>query len=113
MVDEFAHGGGSQTRGGIASLDDLVKMKNLRKVKLAFQYIHDLAPLAELPGLEEIDLRNNPVESVAPLAGMASLNTLILFDSNVSDLTALSACPNLTLLDVAVRPSLRRPPFRA
>jgi len=104
LVDEFAHGGGSQTRGGIASLDDLVKMKNLRKVKLAFQYIHDLAPLAELPGLEEIDLRNNPVESVAPLAGMASLNTLILFDSNVSDLTALSACPNLTLLDVGGTP---------
>jgi hypothetical protein len=104
LVDEFARGGGSQTRGGITTLDDLAKMKNLRKVKLAFQDIHDLAPLAGLPGLQELDLRNNPVESVAPLAGMSSLNTLILFDSNVSDLTALSACPNLMLLDVGGTP---------
>ena len=104
LVNEFANSGGTQTRGGIASLKDLAKMKNLRKVKVAFEDIHDLTPLAGLPYLEEIDLRNNPVESVAPLAGMASLNALILFDSNVADLRALGACPNLTLLDVGGTP---------
>ncbi len=104
LVDDFAHSGGTQAHGSIDSLTDLRKMKNLRKVKLAFEDIHDLTPLAGLPYLEEIDLRNNPVESVAPLAGMASLNALILFDSNVADLTALGACPNLTLLDVGGTP---------
>ena len=104
LVNDFAHSGGTQSHGSIDSLTDLAKMKNLRKVTLAFQNIHDLTPLAGLPYLEELDLRNNPVESVAPLAGITSLNTLILFDSNVTDLSALSALPQLTLLDAGGTP---------
>ncbi|GAP16017.1 protein containg leucine rich repeat [Longilinea arvoryzae] len=95
----FARNGSAFQRGSIASLEDLVKLKNLRRLSLCYQNITDLSPLASLNYLELIDLKHNPIEDVSPLAGLTSLSSLILFDTRVSDLTSLNGCLRLSLID--------------
>lgn len=99
-AESFANNEGWVLRGSVSALDDLAWLKNLRRLSLAYQNIHDLAPLAELTHLEYIDVRHNPLQDVAPLAHLLTLDALILFDTNVSDLTALQDCRRLTTLDV-------------
>jgi hypothetical protein len=96
---KFANNDGTTVRGSIRMLDDLKKLKNLRRVSLVYQNISDLAPLANLTYLENLDLRHNPLADIAPLAQLPSLTTLILFDTHVSDLSVLRSCPRLTLVD--------------
>jgi serine/threonine protein kinase len=96
----FANNEGIISRGSIDTLDDLLKLKNLRRISLAYQNIGDLGPLSELIHLEYIDLRHNPLEDVTPLSQLMELDSLILFDTNVSDLTALQGCRRLKTLDV-------------
>lgn len=85
--------------GGIRSLDDLVKLKNLRILHVALQDIVDVSPLAKLGSLEIVDLNHNPIENVSPLAGLYSLRELSVFDSQVSDCSALASCPMLESID--------------
>jgi len=87
-------------RGDIDHLDDLLKMKNLRRVFLVYQDIRDLTPLAGLGEIDTIDLRHNPVEDLSPLAGAEALASLFLFDTRVSDLSVLHGCPRLANLDI-------------
>jgi len=85
--------------GGIRSLTDLQKLKNLRILCISFQDISDLSPLTGLTSLEDIDLKQNPIHDVSPLASLPSLRNLCLYDTEVSDLSALSACPLLENID--------------
>ena len=99
MQNEMATAGKTIPSGGIHSLNDLTKLKNLKVLHIALQDITDVTPLAELDALEVIDLTHNPIESVAPLAGLASLHELGMFDSRVSDFSALASCPLLENID--------------
>jgi serine/threonine protein kinase len=99
-AESFVNNDGTIQRGGINLLDDLTKLKHLRRVSLVYQNITDLTPLSELVNLESIDLRHNPLEDVSPLSQVTSLTSLGLFDTNVSDLTALRNCSRLTTLDI-------------
>ncbi len=98
--DSFVKNDGTIRRGDIDSLEDLSKLKNLRRISLVYQEIKDLTPLAGLATLESIDLRHNPIEQVAPLSKVTSLTSLFIFDTLVSDLTALRDCPRLSTLDI-------------
>ncbi|NTV37492.1 MAG: protein kinase, partial [Anaerolineaceae bacterium] len=102
--DRFVRNDGSIQRGSIRRLNDLAKLKNLRKLYLAYQNISDLAPLSSLANLEYVDLHHNPVADVSPLSGNTALQTLILFDTNVTDLTVLGNCPRLTMVDIGLTP---------
>jgi serine/threonine protein kinase len=105
LVDEFASGSDSIGRGDIDSLDDLVKLKNIRHISIAYQSINDIAPVAQLTRLETLDLRNNSLlEDLSPLSQSTSLSTLVLFDANVSDFSMLGDCPHLSLLDAGRTP---------
>lgn len=99
-AQSFANNEGIISRGSIDTLDDLLKLKNLRRLSLAYQNIDDLGPLSELTHLEYIDLRHNPLKDVKPLSRLMELDSLILFDTNVSDLTPLQGCRRLKTLDV-------------
>lgn len=99
-VESFVNNDGTVLRGDISSLNDLRKLKNLRRISLAYQNITDLSPLSELSNLEYLDLRHNPIDDVTPLSKNVSLTSLILFDTNVSDLTELKDCFRLTTVDV-------------
>lgn len=100
--DRFVAHDRTVSRGGIRLLDDIAKLKNLRRLSLAYQNISDLTPLSQLLYLEHIDLKHNPIQDVSPLSQLASLNTLLLFDTRVSDLTSLNQCLHLTLVDVGM-----------
>ncbi len=81
--------------GGITSLRDLAKLKNLKVIRIALQDITDLSPLSGLTALETVDLRHNPVADVSPLASSPALRELCLFETRVSDLSSLSVCTML------------------
>lgn len=99
-ADHFVKNDGTVMRGSIQSLDDLTRLRNLRRISLVYQNITDLTPLAQLPYLEWVELHHNPIEDVSPLSQVPSLVNLGLFDTQVSDLTALSSCPRLSVVDV-------------
>jgi hypothetical protein len=91
---------GTAKNGGIVSLADMVKLKNLTILRIVLENITDLSPLSTLAGLEVLDLRHNPIESISPLETLTRLNALCLYGTRVSDLTPLSACAMLKSLDV-------------
>lgn len=99
-AESFANNEGTVLRGNIETLDDLVKLNNLRSVSLAYQNISDLTALSDLEYLETLDLRHNPIDDISPLSQIPRLSTLILFNTNISDLTSLSSCPYLSLIDI-------------
>ena len=101
---DFAKGDGSVLRGSITSLSDITKLKNLRRLSLAYQNISNLIPLSKLAYLEHVELKHNPIQDVSPLSQLSSLTGLFLFDTNVSDLTSLSRCTRLASLDVGYTP---------
>jgi len=81
--------------GGISSLHDVTKLKNLRTLNIALQNITDLTPLEELDKLEQIDLKHNPIRAISALKSMPALSRLYLYDTIVSDLSSLRDCPRL------------------
>ena len=86
--------------GGVASLEDLRMLPNLREVGISGGSVSDLGPLAELEKLETLDLRYNQVTSLEPLAGLPALR-LVGFNMNpVEDLSPLAACPALEIVDL-------------
>ena len=85
--------------GGIRSLKDLAKLKNLRNLFIALQDVGDISVLSELTDLAYVDLRHNPIEDVTPLAALSGLRELCVYDTHVSDLSALAACPLLQNID--------------
>jgi hypothetical protein len=91
---------GTVHNGGISSLKDLARLKNLRRLNIALENISDLSPLEELAELEEITLKHNPVEDISPLAKLPSLRELFIYDTHVADLSVLSTCPALEKIDV-------------
>lgn len=95
----FMNNDGTVSRGNIDVLDDLPKLKNLRRIFLVDQQITDLTPLVKLIYLEYVDLRHNPITDISPLSQLPSLSSLIIFDTRVTDVTALRTCPHLSMLD--------------
>ena len=92
--------------GGVASLEDLRMLPNLREVGISGGSVSDLSPLAELAELETLDLRYNQVTSLEPLAGLPALR-LVGFNMNpVEDLSPLAACPALEIVDLCDVPDL-------
>ena len=100
QISHFANNDGTVKNGGLASLNDLAKFKNLKIIHITLEDITDLTPLSGLEALEYIDLRHNPLEDVSPLASLPMLNNLCLFETRVSDLSPLSSCMMLEYLSV-------------
>jgi hypothetical protein len=100
----FVNNDGTVQRGSISVLDDLTKLKNLRRISLGYQNIVDLTPLAKLVHLESVDVHHNPIRDVTPLSRLPLLSSLVIFDTNVSDLTALRSCYRLSMVDAGYTP---------
>lgn len=91
----MAQNDGTLKNGGISSLEDIPKLRNLRSLYIVLEDISVLTPLAELSFLERINIMHNPAEDISPLAKLTSLRELCVFNTNISDFSALSACPML------------------
>jgi tRNA A-37 threonylcarbamoyl transferase component Bud32 len=104
----MAHNDPSLKNGGMTSLNDLIRLKNLKAVYIAYQNISDISPLQKLENLEQVELKHNPITEVSPLAGKPRLREVFLFDTRVADLTPLADCPELTKVDIG-RTSITSP----
>ena len=100
LADRMVSKDDSVKNGGLRSLNDITKLKNLSTLCVALEDIEDITPLSEAPALEYVDLRHNPLEDVSPLSAAKTLRNLCLFGTRVSDLSALAACPFLENVDV-------------
>ena len=100
LGEQMAFSDGVLINGGMTSLEDLSKLKNLKVLRIALEDISDLSPLSGLEALEIIDLRHNPVEDVSPLATLPALREICLYESRVSDLSSLSSCLMLETIEV-------------
>lgn len=100
QICHFANNNGTVNNGGLTSLNDLAKFKNLKIIHITLENITDLTPLSGLEALEYIDLRNNPIEDVSPLKSLPMLKNLCLFETHVSDLSSLSSCMMLEYVSV-------------
>ncbi len=104
FADSMVNKDGTVQNGGMHTLEDLVKLKNLRTAYIALQDIDDISPLAALPLLEYADIRHNPVADISPLAKSPKLETLCVFGTQVSDFSSLAACPALRVIDAGGTP---------
>ena len=86
--------------GSIRSLDDLRRLPNLRTLLLAGQAITDIRALAGLP-IERLYLFGNRITDLSPLSGCDALLLLNIAQNPVDDLSPLASCPSMTLLDVS------------
>ena len=100
LANHMAQNDGAVRNGGISSLKDLAKLKNLQILHIPLQNISDLSYLSQLFSLEQIDLRHNPVQDVSSLKGLTLLKDLCLYGTYVSDLSQLSSCMMLESVDV-------------
>jgi len=85
--------------GGMTSLSDIARLKNLTALSLACQDIADLTPLQRLTVLRNVDLRHNPVSDLLPLGSLPYLADVCLFGTRVTDLSPLAGCPLLWRID--------------
>ena len=85
--------------GGMTSLSDLARLKNLTVLSVAFQDIADLTPLRGLTALRNVDLRHNPISDLMPLGSLPHLAEVCLFGTRITDLSPLAGCSLLWRID--------------
>lgn len=86
--------------GGISSLEDIARLKNIKVIRIALEDISDVSPLSGLTALEIIDFRHNPISDVSALASLPLLRDLCLYETGVADLSSLSGCLMLENIDL-------------
>ena len=86
-------------RANITDLTGLEHATQLRFLRLVFNQITDLTPLAGLR-LNELWLWDNQVSDLSPLANMTTLTHLDLGHNRISDLSALTNLRNLEWLEL-------------
>lgn len=113
----------TEPAGGITSLADIPKLRNLTELSICCQQIadlsplkgmllvrlaltgnqiSDLSPLKELPLLRELLIANNPIREIDVLSDLPLLQIVDLGSTSVSDITALSE--NMTAVYLADAP---------
>ncbi|NLV57520.1 MAG: protein kinase [Clostridiales bacterium] len=99
LCDKRARKEAPSPNGGMTSLEDMKKLKNLSILFVAGEDIADLSPLTGLVALRILDLRHNPVSDITPLGSLPYLAEVCLYGTRVADLSPLAGCPVLTHID--------------
>jgi hypothetical protein len=84
-------------RGSLDTLNDIVLLRNISKLKAPFQSFYDLSPLVESK-IEELDVASNVLGDLTPLSRMRFLRKLTLSYARVDSLAPLSQCAKLEWL---------------
>ena len=87
-------------RKGIADLNGIERLANLRVLRLNANAFADLGPLQALDRLEELDLGQNDIDDAQALTGLGNLRVLVLSDNALTDLDPLAQLTRLTQLDL-------------
>ncbi|MBQ9039816.1 MAG: protein kinase [Clostridia bacterium] len=86
--------------GGIACLDDLKALPNLRALSLYRQDISDISALQDTK-LQALGIGYNPVTDLSPLQGNPNLTSLNVCGLDLSDTGVLATLPHLRALSIA------------
>ena len=86
--------------GGIACLDDLKALPNLRALSLYRQDISDISALRGAK-LQALGIGYNPVTDLSPLQGNPNLTSLNVCGLDLSDTGVLATLPHLRALSIA------------
>ncbi|MBQ6348239.1 MAG: protein kinase [Clostridia bacterium] len=86
--------------GGIACLDDLKALPNLRTLSLYRQRISDISALRGTK-LQALGIGYNPVTDLSPLQGNPNLTSLNVSGLDLSDTGVLATLPHLRALSIA------------
>ena len=86
--------------GGIACLDDLKALPNLRALSLYRQDISDISALRGAK-LQALGIGYNPVTDLSPLAGNPNLTSLNVSGLDLSDTGVIATLPHLRALSIA------------
>ena len=87
-------------RGGITSLEELARLKNLKQLDIVMQQITDISPLQGLP-LERLNLAGNRITDLSAIENMQTLVELNINYNPVSDISPLSTLYYLIALDAS------------
>ena len=80
----------------ISTLEDIAKLKNLKKLSLSNQNITDISAVSKLANLTFLEFNNCPVEDISPVGGLTKLTHLVLGGCfEVRDISSLANCKNL------------------
>lgn len=82
-------------RGSISDLNDLAKLRNLKRLCISGQQITDISPLFSLTQLEYLGLECNPITSIEGINQLTNLQSLFLTGTDIEDLSPLNGLSNV------------------
>jgi hypothetical protein len=85
---------------GVSDITGIEYAVNLRKLRLSYNHIRNVAPLSGLNNLRELWLNVNEIDELSPLSSLTRLETLILHRNPIRDISPLSTLTNLQSLDL-------------
>ena len=74
----------------IRSLEELSKMKGLKKLFLYNSQLHSLAGIEGLSDLEQLYVQCNKIDSIKPVKTLVNLREFYIHDNNISSLDGLT-----------------------
>ena len=86
--------------GSVSALDDIVKLKNLRRLSLGNQGFTDISVLAALNGLELLEFFNCPIQDISAVGKMTALRHFVM--DNCDGVTDVSPLANLRLNELVL-----------
>lgn len=104
LSQSWANKDGTVHNGGMRTLEDIIKLKNLISVQISVQEIEDLSPLAGLSHMEYLDIRHTPASDLSPLQNARALTELCVFGTQADTYAPLTACPRLQRIDAGGTP---------
>ncbi|MBN1700151.1 MAG: leucine-rich repeat domain-containing protein [Spirochaetales bacterium] len=87
-------------RREISDITGLEYCTSITDLRLSYNQITDLGPLAGLKQLSVLYLGDNSISDLTPLSGLDGLTELYLFDNEIEDITPLELLRNLLLLQL-------------
>ena len=87
---------GQVTRGTLSNLDDLSKLRNLKRLCICCQEVTDITPIFSLTNLELLSLDCNPISSIEGINQLVNLKKLCLSGTDIEDLSPLNGMEKLT-----------------
>ena len=88
----------------ITDLTGLEYASNLQTVRLRFNHIGSVYPLAGLSNLDSLSLNDNDIGDVSPLGGLTNLTLLDLHNNDISNISGLSGLVNVWSLALRENP---------
>lgn len=81
-------------------LNDVSKLKQLKKLYIPCSGLSDISFLSELTNLTDLDISENEISDLTPLSGLKNLEHLYLYSNHITDIRPLAGLTNLKTLDL-------------